>query len=119
GPDRARHPDAGARRAGDDGENALARQQAAGDPQHRLFLLPGQFPVVVGGCVRHQVLGPDRAEDEDPRGPEPACRRTHDGAWILTGSAALARETLAMVLAGGQGERLYPLTKDRSKPSVP
>jgi glucose-1-phosphate adenylyltransferase len=33
--------------------------------------------------------------------------------------AALLRETLAIVLAGGQGERLYPLTKDRSKPSVP
>lgn len=29
------------------------------------------------------------------------------------------RETLTMILAGGQGERLYPLTKDRSKPSVP
>jgi glucose-1-phosphate adenylyltransferase len=26
---------------------------------------------------------------------------------------------LAIVLAGGQGERLYPLTKERSKPSVP
>lgn len=33
--------------------------------------------------------------------------------------AALLRDTLAMILAGGQGERLYPLTKDRSKPSVP
>jgi len=29
------------------------------------------------------------------------------------------RETLVMVLAGGQGERLYPLTKERSKPAVP
>ncbi len=29
------------------------------------------------------------------------------------------RETLVMVLAGGQGERLYPLTRDRSKPAVP
>jgi glucose-1-phosphate adenylyltransferase len=28
-------------------------------------------------------------------------------------------DLLAMVLAGGQGERLYPLTKDRSKPAVP
>src|SRR5262245_46388950 len=29
------------------------------------------------------------------------------------------KDTLVMVLAGGQGERLYPLTKDRSKPAVP
>ena len=27
--------------------------------------------------------------------------------------------TLTLVLAGGQGERLYPLTKDRAKPAVP
>ncbi len=31
----------------------------------------------------------------------------------------ILRETLVMVLAGGQGERLYPLTKDRAKPAVP
>jgi glucose-1-phosphate adenylyltransferase len=28
-------------------------------------------------------------------------------------------ETLTLILAGGQGERLYPLTKDRAKPAVP
>lgn len=28
-------------------------------------------------------------------------------------------ETLVMILAGGRGERLYPLTRDRAKPSVP
>lgn len=29
------------------------------------------------------------------------------------------KKTLVFILSGGQGERLYPLTKDRSKPSVP
>ncbi len=31
----------------------------------------------------------------------------------------LLKKVLVMVLAGGQGERLYPLTKDRAKPAVP
>ena len=33
--------------------------------------------------------------------------------------AELLRETLTLILAGGQGERLHPLTKGRSKPAVP
>lgn len=31
----------------------------------------------------------------------------------------LLRSTLTFLLAGGQGERLYPLTRDRAKPAVP
>jgi glucose-1-phosphate adenylyltransferase len=31
----------------------------------------------------------------------------------------LVSDTLTLILAGGQGERLSPLTKDRSKPAVP
>lgn len=31
----------------------------------------------------------------------------------------LLKNTLVMVLAGGAGERLYPLTKERAKPAVP
>ena len=31
----------------------------------------------------------------------------------------LSNKTLTMVLCGGKGERLYPLTRDRAKPSVP
>ncbi|HVP90954.1 MAG TPA: sugar phosphate nucleotidyltransferase [Terriglobales bacterium] len=31
----------------------------------------------------------------------------------------LSKKTLVMILCGGKGERLYPLTRDRSKPSVP
>lgn len=37
---------------------------------------------------------------------------------VVTG-ASILRETATMILAGGQGERLYPLTLYRSKPSVP
>ena len=29
------------------------------------------------------------------------------------------QEAVAVVLAGGQGERLWPLTRDRAKPAVP
>ncbi len=36
-----------------------------------------------------------------------------------TSGASILRETLTMILAGGQGERLFPLTKERTKPSVP
>jgi glucose-1-phosphate adenylyltransferase len=31
----------------------------------------------------------------------------------------MKRETVVMVLAGGKGERLWPLTRDRAKPAVP
>jgi glucose-1-phosphate adenylyltransferase len=34
-------------------------------------------------------------------------------------ASSLARDTLVCVMAGGQGERLYPLTRDRAKPAVP
>ena len=33
--------------------------------------------------------------------------------------SSLLRNTVTMILAGGQGERLMPLTEFRSKPSVP
>ncbi|MCF8260527.1 MAG: glucose-1-phosphate adenylyltransferase [Melioribacteraceae bacterium] len=37
----------------------------------------------------------------------------------MASGSSLLRDSLSMVLAGGQGERLSPLTLDRSKPSVP
>lgn len=37
---------------------------------------------------------------------------------LIPGSSIL-RDTITVVLAGGQGERLYPLTAVRSKPAVP
>ena len=32
---------------------------------------------------------------------------------------AVTDDVVAMVLAGGEGKRLYPLTRDRAKPAVP
>jgi len=43
---------------------------------------------------------------------------THRGD-LLRHSSEQLRQTVAVVLAGGQGERLYPLTRDRAKPAVP
>jgi glucose-1-phosphate adenylyltransferase len=37
----------------------------------------------------------------------------------VRGQESALQNTLVMLLAGGQGERLYPLTRDRAKPSVP
>lgn len=37
----------------------------------------------------------------------------------MVGRKVILEDTLAIVLAGGQGERLYPLTRDRGKPAVP
>jgi glucose-1-phosphate adenylyltransferase len=34
-------------------------------------------------------------------------------------TSAILQDTLTVILAGGQGERLYPLTKHRAKPAVP
>jgi glucose-1-phosphate adenylyltransferase len=34
-------------------------------------------------------------------------------------SSPLARKSLAIIMGGGAGTRLYPLTKDRAKPAVP
>lgn len=37
----------------------------------------------------------------------------------MSAPRSLLNSTIVMILAGGQGERLYPLTRDRAKPAVP
>jgi glucose-1-phosphate adenylyltransferase len=46
-------------------------------------------------------------------------RRCCACALLRTRTVALMREAIAVLLAGGQGERLWPLTRDRAKPAVP
>lgn len=38
---------------------------------------------------------------------------------LARGQESALHQTMVMILAGGQGERLYPLTRDRAKPAVP
>lgn len=38
---------------------------------------------------------------------------------MISPGSSILRDTITVVLAGGQGERLYPLTAVRSKPAVP
>jgi glucose-1-phosphate adenylyltransferase len=38
---------------------------------------------------------------------------------LLRREADMASRVLAMVMAGGEGQRLFPLTRDRAKPAVP
>src|ERR1700709_1869355 len=38
---------------------------------------------------------------------------------MLNNGLAMRLHVLGMVLAGGKGTRLYPLTKERAKPAVP
>jgi glucose-1-phosphate adenylyltransferase len=45
---------------------------------------------------------------------------THDNAsFHYLADVAATPNLIALVLAGGEGKRLYPLTRDRSKPAVP
>jgi len=41
--------------------------------------------------------------------------------WVADAAGALRRppRVFSIVLAGGEGKRLWPLTKDRAKPAVP
>src|SRR5438105_15533530 len=57
-------------------------------------------------------MSPDRQSLELGYGPA-----KHDPQGLLM--SQLARDTLAIVLAGGRGSRLGPLTDWRAKPAVP
>src|SRR5580693_6073224 len=63
-----------------------------------------------------------RACEGPPRPPPGAGGREGDGgceAGRRLMNVLLLRDVVALLLAGGAGERLYPLTRDRAKPAVP
>ncbi|MBN2564394.1 MAG: glucose-1-phosphate adenylyltransferase [Candidatus Eisenbacteria bacterium] len=59
---------------------------------------------------------------QDPEGSVAHCRNGRSAIGVRLpgrGGGDVTRETVVMVLAGGKGERLWPLTRDRAKPAVP
>src|SRR5262249_15232461 len=46
-------------------------------------------------------------------------RRSATAEGATSGGGLVYRDVLAIVLAGGRGSRLEPLTRDRAKPAVP
>ena len=94
------------------------------------------------GCKLKTMQNPTSAPETDTSAPDPA---TNDGAngsapspvdayakpsdvhfaptisrgALVRGQQSQLQNTIVMLLAGGQGERLYPLTRDRAKPGVP
>src|SRR5436190_1747280 len=51
--------------------------------------------------------------------PPAARQRKADGQRFALDGMFMAADTLAIILGGGQGSRLFPLTATRSKPAVP
>src|SRR5262245_55722458 len=47
------------------------------------------------------------------------CPKQYHIAPALAGNLPMHREVLSLILGGGRGTRLYPLTMLRSKPAVP
>ena len=45
--------------------------------------------------------------------------RVGSEAYPHTSTLGEFMKTIGLIMAGGKGERLYPLTKERSKPAVP
>jgi hypothetical protein len=71
---------------------------------------PGEYDMA---CLPLRVGGGDGA----PGARRPSLARLTGRCWLM--NVLLLRDVVAILLAGGAGERLYPLTRERAKPAVP
>src|SRR6478736_10443496 len=84
----------------------------------------------VPGCAMSPIVSQRNPSPEGARPSKPRCRRADHQCssdppcrpqsrpprfWIVVSRP----KVLAIVLAGGEGKRLMPLTADRAKPAVP
>src|SRR5262245_12219927 len=72
---------------------------------------------VVRGLPAHRRMSVEWAVARPGKAPSVECQETvmqYD-----EDQHTLLKNTLAVVLAGGKGSRLEPLTRDRAKPAVP
>ena len=67
----------------------------------------------------HDESGPSSATETFARPGAVHFAPTFHRSLAARGQQTALQQTMVMVLAGGQGERLYPLTRDRAKPAVP
>jgi glucose-1-phosphate adenylyltransferase len=58
-----------------------------------------------------------RLQDEEKSGTD--CQLASSMKTLMLSNNGLASRTLTFILAGGQGQRLHPLTRDRAKPAIP
>src|SRR5580658_6287917 len=80
----------------------------------------------VEGAVPAGAKAPPNLPKSAPRSPnplnrEPTCPATFFPvlpSTVFLGRSMSMKDTLGVLLAGGAGERLYPLTRDRAKPAV-
>ena len=76
---------------------------------------PGEYDMI---CLPLRIAGADGSPARVILRPRsPSCTRRRGDACRM--NVLLLRDVVAVLLAGGAGERLFPLTRDRAKPAVP
>ena len=99
------------------------RAKGGGDAGRGRYLGVGAEQVLVAAPPEHERLIAAPLEGGTGMFPGPAVHQGRGFLLILLEDpdteGLMRTEILALVMAGGEGSRLFPLTAERSKPSVP